>query len=71
MHSCGVRRLGSYVYLGTSLKFTVATTFNTPIKSFIESSIEKSNCLYLEAPEASMLWACYSRLKKRLKCQKP
>ena len=46
------RRLGSYVYLGASLKFTVATTFNTPIERFIESSVknytecstEKSNC---------------------------
>jgi hypothetical protein len=55
VHSCGVsafRRLGSYVYLGASLKFTVATTFNTPIERFIESSVknytecsaEKSNC---------------------------
>jgi len=56
------RRLGGYIYLGASLKFLAATTFNTPIKSFIassvkkytECSVEKSNCLYLEAPEASM-----------------
>ena len=36
------RRLGSYVYLGASLKFTVATTFNTPIERFIESSVKNT-----------------------------
>ena len=33
------RRPGGYVYLGASLKPTVATTFNTPIERFIDSSV--------------------------------